>query len=414
MPEPETAYRVVIVISQGIAAPHIMRDLAAGFESLGHEILLMDVRDIAAQDLNAHLLARREDIVTYKPHFTAFYNSAGLLPKPPGLPESGTGMHFFEALQIPCAALFFDSPLLPVFLQDINILHATPMYNLFVWDKEHLSRLNERFTESHYLPLGTNPDIFYPRDPDPAHDADVAFIGSVADSDDFNTQRSAQGWPPLLVSLAEQVFKHWKTSRNPDLNAILNAMADTMKPDLAGAVRTFTTNAEQYTMFQQSILAQIARAQRWDCIHALPRVETRVYGGPGWENIALDHVTPMPPVDYHHEAPVVYSSANINLNITSVQLAHATNQRTFDVPACGGFLLTDYRQAAAELFEPGTEIAMYRTTDELAAQVKHFLQHDDERRAMAQAARNRVLREHTWAHRARTIINVLKDKNLIP
>jgi spore maturation protein CgeB len=414
MAQNQNTYRIAIVLSRGIAAPHIMCGLAAGFESLGHCVQFADIQNVPHAELNDTMAATRNELVAFKPHFAAFYNSGGLLINPPGIPETGKGRHLFEALQIPCAALFFDSPLLPVFMQDISILHASPLYNLFVWDRRYIEILKTRFGDAHYLPLGANPDVFHPRVPDPEHAADVAFIGSVADNPDFDAQRSAQGWPAPLISLAGQIFSTWKTSGDTDIEAILHTMLDRMQPQLADALRRFVQNAQQYTMFQQSILAQIAHHQRWEAIRALPPARVNVYGGPGWNDLGLDHVSANPPVDYHTQTPVVYSSAKINLNISSIQLATALNQRAFDVPACGGFLLTDFREDAATLFTPGQDIAVYNSLDDLKDKTTYYLEHEDERLAMAARARERVLREHTWAHRAQSIIQALKSKTLIP
>lgn len=414
MAETQHSYRITVVLSRGIAAPHIMRDLAAGFESLGHCVQFVDTQNVPHAELDDAMTATRNELVAFKPHFAVFYNSGGLLLTPPGIPETGKGRHLLEALQIPCAALFFDSPLLPVFLQDISILHASPLYNLFVWDRRYIEILKARFGQAHYLPLGTNPDVFFPRGPDPEHAADVAFIGSVADSPDFDAQRAAQGWPAPLVSVAAQMFNMWKTTGNTDLEALLNAILNRTQPQLADALRRFAQNPEQHTMFQQSILGQIARHQRWEAIRALPPVKVSVYGGPGWNALGLDHVSAKQPVDYHTQTPAVYSSAKINLNISSIQLAAALNQRAFDVPACGGFLLTDLREDAATLFTPGHDIAVYASLDDLKEKTSYYLDHEDERLAMAARARERVLREHTWAHRAQSIIQALRSKTLIP
>jgi spore maturation protein CgeB len=407
MPQTGNPLRIVIILSRGVAAPHIMRGLAAGFEALGHSVLIADTRPVSSTDMNAFLERTRERILDFKPHFAAFYNSSGLLPKPPGMPETHKGRHFFEALEIPCAALFFDSPLLPVFLQDISILHASPLYHVFVWDRHYARILRERFGQGHYLPLGTDPAVFRPREPDPGHTADIAFIGSVADSGDFAAQRGAGGWPPLLISLAQQTFEAWLGMGGGDMDALLQSVLQRQPPALANAMRQFMNNAEQHNMFLQSVLSQIARHQRLEAVRALPECQVSVYGGPGWADLGLAHARAHAPVDYENETPVVYSSAKIILNVSSVQLATALNQRAFDAPACGGFLLTDWREDAAALFTPGEEIAVYRDLEELCRLAAFYLENGDERRAMAARARARVLRDHTWERRAGSIIKTL-------
>lgn len=78
--------------------------------------------------------------------------------------------------------------------------------------------------------------------------------------------------------------------------------------------------------------------------------------------------------------------------------------RAFEVPACGGFLLTEDAENIDDYFTPGREIATFRRTAEIVDQVRHFLAHEDERRAMADAAHRRVLREHTYTQRLRDVL----------
>ena len=127
----------------------------------------------------------------------------------------------------------------------------------------------------------------------------------------------------------------------------------------------------------------------------------------------MENILALDSVDYATTVPAVYCSAKINLNISSFQLVTAVNQRVFDVPACGAFLLTDERQDAARLFTPDQDIVLYRDFDELRKKAEYYLSHDDERLTMAERGRTRVLREHTYAHRAGTIIDVLKRKKHI-
>jgi spore maturation protein CgeB len=51
----------------------------------------------------------------------------------------------------------------------------------------------------------------------------------------------------------------------------------------------------------------------------------------------------------------------------------AVNQRVFDVPVCGGFLLTDHRRQMESLFEPGREIVCYQEPGEIPDLVRHYL-----------------------------------------
>ena len=103
-------------------------------------------------------------------------------------------------------------------------------------------------------------------------------------------------------------------------------------------------------------------------------------------------------------------STRIAVNVLNVQNSSASNTRTFEAPGMGAFLLTEYtREQAAELFVEGKEIACFRSPEELRDKVRHYLSHDAEREQIARAGRERVLREHTLAHRLKRICEVAEE-----
>lgn len=77
--------------------------------------------------------------------------------------------------------------------------------------------------------------------------------------------------------------------------------------------------------------------------------------------------------------------------------------RTFEVPAVGGFLLTQDAPCLHEYLTPGKEVAVFDDDRDLVDRVRYYLDHEDERRAIAQAGHARVLRDHTYALRFRKL-----------
>jgi spore maturation protein CgeB len=153
---------------------------------------------------------------------------------------------------------------------------------------------------------------------------------------------------------------------------------------------------------------------RRDTIERLERAGISVEcWGFGWPSGRLEH----------DEMVRVFSTSRINLNLSNSstperpdtlrgrvgallgrgpKIEPRPNQikgRTFEVPGCGGFELTDRVPYLERYFEPGREIAVYESDDELVEQVQYWLSHEDERRAVAEAGYQRVLREHTYDHR---------------
>ncbi len=81
--------------------------------------------------------------------------------------------------------------------------------------------------------------------------------------------------------------------------------------------------------------------------------------------------------------------------------------RTFEIPGCGGFQLSEDVPHLAQYFQPGREIAIFQGRAELIEQVEYWLSHRDERHAIARAGYERVMREHTYDHRFNAIFERL-------
>ena len=106
----------------------------------------------------------------------------------------------------------------------------------------------------------------------------------------------------------------------------------------------------------------------------------------------------------------LYNTSKIVLNITNWDPARyaALNQRVFDVPATGAFLLTDYSPALEEHYRLGEEIVAYRDTDELRDKARYYLAHDAERSAIARRGYERALTLPTIRDRMAHVIRVVE------
>ncbi|HEX8454279.1 MAG TPA: glycosyltransferase [Longimicrobium sp.] len=99
--------------------------------------------------------------------------------------------------------------------------------------------------------------------------------------------------------------------------------------------------------------------------------------------------------------PAFYSSAAWQLNATRADMVAAgwsPSVRLFEAAACGAAMISDRWPGIEAFFTPGREILLPETTAEVADIVART--HDDDRRAIGLAARERILAEHTAEHRA--------------
>ncbi len=113
--------------------------------------------------------------------------------------------------------------------------------------------------------------------------------------------------------------------------------------------------------------------------------------------------------DNQTELVKVYNYSKVNINITVDQGISSLNMRVFDCIASGGFLVSDYKSDFDELFDKD-EVVTYKRNTELPGIVKYYLEHEDERIAMARKARKKVLAEHNYAKRVEFIVKTMEEE----
>ena len=83
--------------------------------------------------------------------------------------------------------------------------------------------------------------------------------------------------------------------------------------------------------------------------------------------------------------------------------------RTFEIPACGAFMLAERTEEHLELFAEGREAAYFGSPEELVDKVRYYLQHEEERQRIAEAGHRRVMRgKHTYQNRLEEILKCIQ------
>lgn len=148
---------------------------------------------------------------------------------------------------------------------------------------------------------------------------------------------------------------------------------------------------------------------RWEAVKALLPLGLHVFGPNEWLPLLGDRYR-----DRHHgligynDLPDCYATAGINLNFHSLQCPTALNSRDFDVPAAGGFLLSDW----VEDFEKGylldnEHLCVARNPEDFVQKAEYYLSHEEDRRSLAESGHEWVLQRHTFLHRAQFLLKYL-------
>lgn len=101
-------------------------------------------------------------------------------------------------------------------------------------------------------------------------------------------------------------------------------------------------------------------------------------------------------------------SAKINLALMigiPPGLEDQTTTRTYEIPACGGFMLHERSPELLALFTENQEVACFESKEELAAKVEYYLAHDHERNEIARAGYRRCVPAYSYDNRMAQILS---------
>jgi spore maturation protein CgeB len=108
--------------------------------------------------------------------------------------------------------------------------------------------------------------------------------------------------------------------------------------------------------------------------------------------------------------PQAISSARVNLCIT--RRSHASvyassSARPFELASCGAAIVANPYDGIERWFEPGSELLVVRDAAEAVAAYRELLDDPERAAELGRRARERVLDEHTYRHRARRLLELV-------
>ena len=104
----------------------------------------------------------------------------------------------------------------------------------------------------------------------------------------------------------------------------------------------------------------------------------------------------------------IFSAARISLNIHGPHMIHGENFRVFEAAACGGATFSLPKPDLIQCFKPGEEVVLFENIQDLKEKLDEYLANPQRLEEIGQAARKRVIAEHTYGHRVRSILDILQ------
>lgn len=85
--------------------------------------------------------------------------------------------------------------------------------------------------------------------------------------------------------------------------------------------------------------------------------------------------------------------------------------KVYEALACKAFLLCDDQKDVTTLFVKGKHLDIFKDTQELREKIQHYLSHPDECKGIAEAGYQEVLQKHTYSHRIKEMMQIIKENS---
>lgn len=272
-----------------------------------------------------------------------------------------------------------------------------------VSEESYVDEMAERGFRAFFMPLATDTS-FFNTDDEVEKQRDIAFVGN--SSFEFldsiiNEERSSE--LQKLLTLQVDMKNRYFADPRFDIHGFLkeNRHLWEGKTNLQEQVLLFCIEWLAGYLYRREFIKGIAEkyGSRFTC-----------FGDPYWQKF-IDSSLVSADACYYTNLCRYYRSTRVNLNVNRIQIRKSFTQRVFDCAASGSFLLTDRRECNTRFFKVSgadREMVQYDSLEECCDLIDYYLVHEEEREAIASAARRKVLAEHTYDHRIDQIFELCR------
>ena len=334
-------------------------------------------------------------------------------------PDFVFSFNFFPIISLACkkadmkyVSWVYDNPY--VLLYSYTVIYSGNY--VFIFDKELYMEFHKSGIKTiYYMPLAANTDRLHAMETSKElevfrkskwmNQADIAFIGSLYTEKHQFYQR-LEGIMPYTRGYLEGIMAAQKNVYG------YNFIQDMMTPDIIEDMMKVlpmepdpTSVATREFLFAQYVInRQITAMERTELLTSIGNHYNFDLYTPD-ETFSLPGCINHGKVDYYDMAPYVFKHAKINLNITLRSIKSGIPLRAFDILGAGGFLLTNYQTDFMDCYIPGEDFIYYESKDDMLAKIHYYLNHEDERAAIAKNGFERTKANHTYKHRIEEMLS---------
>ena len=293
---------------------------------------------------------------------------------------------------------FVDDPFFEELMQ-VKKFHPSPLRLDFVSDKGYLEQMSERNYNAFYLPLGTDPSLFYPI-PEKEKLFDIVFVGNSYRKMTEKYLRIIEESFDDLLPVLNGVVELYRNNVEYDIEQHIREKLSTRKLPPTTGFDKMVFIAKQVACYLQRKQLILALAQKYP--------QMIVFGEEGWlQDLPPERVRR---ATYYDGLPDVYRSARIVIDINRVVIRNGFTQRIFDALSCSSFVITSSKPVVYETFAisgSDQEVAAFSNYSNLVQQIDYYLANNRQREAVAERGFRKVRSAHTYDHRAAQILSTV-------
>ncbi len=378
-PRMKTEKLGIIILESGY---FIQREISDAFKRLGHSVIELQFEDnpqFITQLLEASM---RSDFLLTINHL--------------GFDQHGELSSLLAKINLPHVSWFVDRP--GFILLDYE---AAPneMSFIYSWERSTIGEIRSYgFERVDFLPLATDPTRFTPGPDRGIGDVRLIANSMLRASAEWRDKAGLNGTRDTLFERAVALQRSGR----------IEAKAAVETSAVAEGLDISSWSPRHLLNYASAVALTATRELRHDLVTECNKFDLHLYGDDEWLR-AAPGVAFHGYVEYPDGLPDVYRGG-IHLNATSFQMPTAVNQRVFDIPACGGILVTDDQEDLHDLFDVESECILYQEAEEAAMQIETVLRHRTLAEKIVVQAAKRIQKQHTYNHRAIQIIKALREE----
>lgn len=317
-----------------------------------------------------------------------------------------------KACKVPYVSWTYDSPFIQLYSKTLGF----ETNFVFVFDSNTVRELRAMgYDNVQYLPMAAPQDYYrnllQQNKNKEKYKCDVAFVGSLYTEDFHNPFRKMKELTGYYKGMIDGLLQAQKNIYG--YNFLQNVLKE--RPELVEKIFEIcpvTVSGDgvetvEWVYANYYLSRQVTALERGELLTEMAKqFHTCIYTP---EKSAVAGADMRAKVDYYTEAPYVYHNSKINMNITLRSIQTGIPLRAFDIMSNGGLLLSNFQEDFLEYFEPDVDLLLYGSYEEALEKTSYYIEHETERKRIAQNGMDKVMAEHTYLHRVKKICTFIED-----